>query len=88
MMINRIIQMSIPKLVISYIVALFIFIVVGYLAFFFPIGPLYSFLNLEFSNLGPIATCSWGVVFDLFVVTPLFIGLLIYKVVSKRNSKD
>ncbi len=86
-MINYIKQLSIPKLIIFYLIAMISFVILGYWAFFFPIGPLYSFLGLEFSNLGPIATCSWGIVFDLFVVTPLFVGLLIYKLVLRRNIK-
>ena len=72
-MINRIIHMTIPKLTVVYLIALISFVILGYWAFYFPVGPIYSLLDLEFSNLGPIATCSWGIAFDLFIVTPLFI---------------
>jgi hypothetical protein len=85
---DRIKLMSFSKLFVLFFISIVACLVLSYLAFYFPIAPLYSYLNLEFSNLGPIATASWGVVFDLFVVTPLFLGLLTYRLIHKRRSQN
>src|SRR4051794_21734555 len=39
--------------------------IIGALLFFFPILPLYELMGWEFSNLGPIATFFWGIMFDI-----------------------
>jgi hypothetical protein len=58
--------------------------IVGALLFFFPILPFYELMGWEFSNLGPIATFFMGIMFDVYVVTPGFIGLAIVKLLRKR----
>lgn len=85
---DRIRLMSFSKLLALFFITVVVCPVLGYLAFYFPIAPLYSYLNIEFSNLGPIATASWGAAFDLFVVIPLFLGLLIYKLIHRRRSRN
>ena len=59
-------------------------IVLGILIFF-PLLLIYSALGMEFSNLGPIATFVWGVLFEIFVITPLFIILFVVKLIRRRG---
>ena len=58
---------------------------VGAMLFFFPILQICEFFNWEFSNLGPIATFFWGILFDIFFATPAFVLLLIYKLLRQRT---
>jgi hypothetical protein len=62
--------------------------IVGAILFFFPILPIYERMGWEFSNLGPIATAAWGILFDIFVATPGFIILLIVKVIRKKSPHE
>ena len=55
-------------------------LVLSVILFYFPYGPICMSLNIEFSNLGPIATFCWGVMFDIFVLTPIFLVLLSLKI--------
>jgi hypothetical protein len=55
--------------------------ILGIIAFFFPVAPLSYLLDIEFSNLGPIATAAWGLLFDIFVVTPLFVYIGVVKII-------
>jgi len=71
------------RLVIIYVIIVIVSLVVGWFAFYFPVYPLYSVLGREFSNLGPIATFSWGVLFVLFIVTPIFVLALLVKALQK-----
>ncbi len=55
-------------------------LVLSIIFFFCPILPIYMSHHMEFSNLGPIATFCWGVMFDIFVLTPIFLVLLSLKI--------
>ncbi len=72
------------KLIGTYFAMSAIVIVLGILIFF-PICLIYSALNMEFSNLGPIATFVWGVLFDIFVITPLFFILFTVKLLRRQG---
>ena len=61
--------------------------IVGAIVFFFPILPIYALMGWEFSNLGPIATFILGVMFDIYVVTPVFVGLVIVKLLQNRKGQ-
>jgi hypothetical protein len=61
--------------------------IIGGLLFFFPILQICELMGWEPSNLGPIATFIWGILFDIFVATPGFIILLIVKVVRKNSGE-
>ena len=52
---------------------------------FFPLLLIYSMLGKEFSNLGPIATFVWGLLFELIVVTPLFLLLFLIKMIRRSG---
>ena len=52
---------------------------------FFPLLLLYSMLGKEFPNLGPIATFVWGMLFELFVVSPIFLLLFLIKMIRRRG---
>jgi len=67
------------RLIVTYVILSIIILVLGWFAFFFPVNQIYSMLNIEFSNLGPIATFSWGVTFVMFIVTPIFVLTLLLK---------
>ena len=71
---------SFLKLLVVYCLASAVVLVCGVLVFF-PVGLVYSMLGKEFSNLGPIATFFWGILFELFVLSPLFLILLVVKIV-------
>lgn len=75
---------SFLKLVATYFVVSAVVIVLS-IAIFFPILLIYSALGMEFSNLGPIVTFVWGVLFEIFVITPLFMFLLVVKLVRKHG---
>jgi hypothetical protein len=77
---------SFLKLAGIYVATMIGVFILGIVIFFFPILPIYSALGKEFSNLGPIATGLWGVIFDLVVVTPAFFFILILKYV-RANQK-
>ena len=62
--------------------------IIGAILFFFPILPIYAGMGWEFSNLGPIATFAWGIMFDIFVATPSFIILLIVKLIRKKSPHE
>lgn len=78
---------SYVRFVVGYICLVPISLVLGWFAFYFPVYPIYSMLGLEFSNLGPIATLSWSMVFVLFVLTPVFVIALAFKVSRQWLSK-
>jgi hypothetical protein len=61
-------------------------VIVSSVLVFFPLLLIYSLLGKEFPNLGPIATFFWGVLFELFVVTPLFLLLFLIKLIRRRGS--
>ena len=69
----------------TYLAVLITSPIIGAGLFFFPILQICEMLGWEFSNLGPIATFIWGVMFDLFVATPAFILLLVAKVLRKHS---
>ena len=75
---------SFTKLIVTYFLVSAVVIVLG-IFIFFPILLIYSALGMEFSNLGPIATFVWGVLFEAFVVTPLFIILLVVKLIRRHG---
>jgi hypothetical protein len=60
-------------------------VVVSSILVFFPMLAIYSMLGKEFPNLGPIATFAWGALFELFVVTPLFLILFFVKIIRRRG---
>jgi hypothetical protein len=60
-------------------------LILSVLTFFFPIMQIYDYLGREFSNLGPIATFFWGVLVDVWVVTPLFVVLLLTKLFRRTR---
>lgn len=68
-------------------VAAMIISLLGAVLFFFPLLPVFTLLGWEFSNLGPIATFFWGLLFDVFVITPLFVCALIIKL-ARRPSES
>ena len=78
-------RISFLKLIGTYLAVLTASPIVGAILFFFPILPLYALMGWEFSNLGPIATFIYGIMFDIFVVTPAFIVLVIVKWVRKNS---
>lgn len=80
-------RISYLRLVVGYVFLVPVCLVFGWFAFYFPIYPIYSMLGLEFSNLGPIATLSWGIVFVLLVLTPAFVITLLLKVSRQWLSK-
>jgi len=49
---------------------------------FIVILPFFSVFGVDFSNLGPIITVAWGVLFDIFFLTPLFLILSLKKFVG------
>ena len=67
------------KIIIHYILISLAVQVLGTLSFFFPIYQLCELMNWNFSNLGPIATFIWSIMFNVLIITPLFISFLIYK---------
>jgi hypothetical protein len=75
---------SFLKLIGTYFVVSAIVIVLG-IVIFFPILLIYTALGMEFSNLGPIATFVWGVLFEIFVITPLFIVVFIVKLIRRHG---
>ena len=75
---------SFPKLIVTYFVVSAVVLVLG-IIIFFPIILIYSALGMEFSNLGPIATFVWGVLFEIFVITPLFITLFVAKLIRRHG---
>lgn len=60
-------------------------VLISIIAFFFPIMPLSYILGFEVSNLGPISTAAWGLSFDIFVVTPIFLIFAIIKIFKCKN---
>ena len=75
---------SFLKLLLAYCMVTAVVVVSGVLVFF-PLLAIYSALGKEFSNLGPIATFVWGVLFELFVVTPIFLILFIVKSIRRSG---
>jgi hypothetical protein len=71
---------SLWTLILAYPIVAIGVLVLSVILFFFPIAPICMSLNIEFSNLGPIATFCWGVMFDIFVLTPAFLILLPLKI--------
>jgi hypothetical protein len=67
------------KLLGTYCAAIMIVAVLSFLLAF-PLIFIYPLFGLEFSNLGPIATLFYGILFDMFVVTPAFLILFIAKI--------
>jgi len=75
---------SFLKLIVTYCLVSVVVVVLGVLVFF-PIVFIWEELGMEFSNLGPIATFFWGVLFEIFVVTPLFFILFIIKIIRRSR---
>ena len=73
---------SFLKLIGIYCLVSVIVVVLGVLIFF-PLMLVYSMLGWEFSNLGPIATFVCGILFEIFVVTPIFVILFVTKIIRK-----
>ena len=42
----------------------------------------------EFSNLGPIDTFFWDVMLDIYFATPVFVTLLIAKLIGSRGQTN
>ena len=80
-------RISFLGLVAIYIAVVIASPIIGALLFFFPILPFYESMGWEFSNLGPIATFFWGMLFDVFVITPCFVAALIVKLVRRRTGQ-
>jgi len=78
---------SYVRLIIGYACLVPVSLVLGWFSFYFPVYQIYLMFGLEFSNLGPIATFSWGIVFVLFVLTPAFIVALVLKISRQWLSK-
>ena len=83
---ERVYNHSYAYIVVHYVAAMIGCFLLGIISFYFPIMPLYMALGLEFSNLGPIATAAWALTFDIFVITPLFIYIIIVKL--SRNKQQ
>jgi hypothetical protein len=62
--------------------------IIGAVLFFFPILQICELMGWEPSNLGPIATFIWGILFDVFVATPGFIILAIVKLVRQKSQPN
>lgn len=77
---------SVWKFFCVYLLVSAIVLILGILLFF-PLLLVYSMLGMEFSNLGPIATFFWGILFEVFVVTPVFLMLLIIKIVRRYRER-
>ena len=67
-------------IIVGYLVMAPAILVLSVVAFFFPILPVCMLLHKEFSNLGPIATFFWGLLFDIVILTPVFMILLLAKI--------
>jgi len=80
-------RISFLKLIGTYLAVLIASPIVGAILFFFPILPVYGLMGWEFSNLGPIATFIYGIMFDIFVATPAFMVLAIAKLVRKNSGR-
>lgn len=80
-------EQSAVKLVILYVVVMVGCVVLGIIAFFFPIMPICYLLDIEFSNLGPIATAAWAILFDVFVITPVFLYMGIVRTIHIYTMK-
>ena len=80
-------NLSYSDLIGSYFVVVIACFILGIIAFFFPIMPICFIFNLEFSNLGPIATAIYALAFDIFIVTPVYIFMLIVKIILSLNNK-
>ncbi len=61
--------------------------VLSVIFWFYPIYQIYESHNMEFSNLGPIVTFCWGVMVDIFVLTPIFLILLSLKIVRVLRAR-
>ena len=81
-------KQSSTRLVVLYAVSMVGCVILGIVAFFFPIMPICYLLDIEFSNLGPIATGAWAIFIDIFVITPVFIYMAIIKGWHAFNSKQ
>jgi hypothetical protein len=62
-----------------YLLTMLITLIISIVFFFFPVMPICYLLGIEFSNLGPIATAAWGIIFNLLIVTPVFICVIFLK---------
>ena len=71
---------SLWTLIFGYPIVAIEVLVLSVILFYFPYAPICISHNVEFSNLGPIATFCWGVLFDIFVLTPIFLILLPLKI--------
>lgn len=63
-----------------YMAAMVVVLLGSIVVFFFPIMPLCYIFNIEFSNLGPIATAAWGILFNILILTPAFIYAIFIKI--------
>jgi hypothetical protein len=68
------------QLLAIYMAAMVVVLLCSIVAFFFPIMPLCYIFNIEFSNLGPIATAAWGILFNVLILTPAFIYAIFIKI--------
>jgi hypothetical protein len=75
---------SFLKLLLAYCMVSAAVIICSVLAFF-PLLLIYSMLGREFPNLGPIATFFWGVLVEVFVVTPFFLVLFLIKMIRRSG---
>ena len=75
---------SFLKLAAVYFAVSAVVIVLG-IFIFFPMLLIYSALGREFSNLGPIVTLVWAVLFEIFVITPLFCILFAVKLLRRQG---
>jgi hypothetical protein len=80
-------NLSYSDLIGSYLVVNTVCFLLGIIVFFFPIMPICFMFDIEFSNLGPIATATYALIFDTFIVTPIYIVILIVKIIISLNSK-
>ena len=80
-------RISFLKFIVLYFVTMTCLQILSIAAFYFHIYQIYSLMGKEFSNLGPIATGSWGICLNMFLITPLFVISLILKLIRMRNDK-
>ncbi len=76
-------KISYLKITAVYLIASALLLLLSWYAFYFPVHQIFDLLGIEFSNLGPIATLSWGVVVILFLLTPAFVLTILLKVFNK-----
>ena len=81
-------SLEIMGMFIDYAVVMIGIVILGILVFFFPISQIYDFLEIEFSNLGPVLTLAWAIKINLYIIVPIFIGHVMLKVVRHYKKTE